>query len=151
MRRFSYKLSPIILTLIIIGLVLCIFAIIFSALKLFDLPNLKSISPIFDIITIIISFLFIFILILTLTLHYKVNTNGIKLVFGFIPINNGFNANEISAVVYKTKQNLLLIVKDLTSETVFGSAINISSDKFNAFIKALTDCKISFDYIEDSD
>lgn len=151
MKRFSYKLSPIILTLIIIGLVLCILAIIFSALKLFDLPNFKSISPIFDVITIIISFVFIFILTLTLTLHYKVDTSGIKLVFGFIPINKGFNANEISAVVYKTKQNILLIIKDLSSETVFGSAVNISSDNFNAFIKALAESKISFDYIEDSD
>lgn len=151
MKRFSYKLSPIILTLIIIGLVLCVLAIIFSILKFFDLPNFKSISPILDVITIIISFIFIFLLILVLTLHYKIDATGIKLILGFIPIGNGFNANEISAVVYKTKQNVLLIVKDITSETVFGSAVNISSDNFNAFVKTLTDCKISFDYIEDID
>ena len=83
-------------------------------------------------------------------MHYRVDAGGIKLVFGFFEIkSNSFTPDKIAAVVYKTKDNVLLVVSDLTPENPPGTLINIDSSLFNAFVKTLTDSGISFDYIED--
>ena len=152
MKRFKYKLSPLAIAFISVSLSSCILATVFSILKLTGLIQSQSDDSILDVTTVIVSIILIFIHAMICTIHYKVDSTGVKLKLGLFTIkSNSYIAEDISAVVYKTKENRLLIVKDMTEEQVFGSIININSNQFNDFVKILKNAKISFDYIEDID
>lgn len=152
MKRFKYKISPLAITFIIISITASILAILFSILKLCGLPNSKSIFPALDVITIIASSLFLIFNIMVSTIHYEVNNKGIILKLGFLVIKgNSFSSDKIRAIVYKAKENRLLVVTNLDTEEIFGSVINISPNSFTAFVNKLKTSKIAFDYIEDYD
>ena len=151
MKRFKYKLTASIIAFVSIMIFLATCAIVISLIKLFGPPIFESMFPALDIITIIVSLIFIFILILILNLHYTVSNYGIMLKVGFLKLKkHSILSQDIQGVVYKTKSNTLLIIKDLSAEVICGKAINISPDQFNCFVDQLKNSNVSFDYIEDS-
>lgn len=150
MKRFKYKLNGLTIAIIIIGFVFCLTAIVFSILKLIANEGISDATVTLNVIAIVLAVLCSAVFVFICTMHYRVDAGGIKLVFGFFEIkSNSFTPDKIAAVVYKTKDNVLLVVSDLTPENPPGTLINIDSSLFNAFVKTLTDSGISFDYIED--
>ena len=152
MKKFNYKLNNLTIAFVVLGFCLSILAIIFSILKLANLANLISVNPLLDVITIIIALFICFFLLIVCLLKYHVSPKGVTLTLGFFPLKKySLPPKDISLVIYKTKQNTLLIVKDTTPEILIGVAINIKPKEYNSFVQALIDNKISFDYMEDVD
>lgn len=150
MKRFKYKLNGLTVAIVIIGFVFCLTAIVFSIIKLVANEGISDSTVTLNVIAIVLAVLCSAVFVFICTMHYRADASGIKLLFGFFEIKcNSFTPDKIAAVVYKTKENILLVVSDLTPENPLGTVINIDSSLFNAFVKTLTDSGISFDYIED--
>jgi len=108
MKKFKYKFTPGLLTLIIIGMVVAIATCTINIINIVDPKTLSSKVPSYAI-AILFSLLFLAFLILILTIsNYEITSTELKTRLGIIC--TGIKLKEIKTIVHFTKTSRLSIV-----------------------------------------